>query len=91
MGLSFKQTTMVFKRNMMGCVKHVHKNTNVPLILKYFLDLLEKPIEMADYLFYPHNKITFRTFRISSTLIVKMLSVSSTDQDISNDITVWPF
>jgi hypothetical protein len=31
---------------------------------------LEKPLEIADYVFCPHNKTTSRTIRISGALIV---------------------
>ncbi len=36
------------------------------------LGSLEKPLDIADYVFYPHKKITSRTNRISGTIIVKI-------------------
>jgi hypothetical protein len=34
-----------------------------------FFDHSKKPLEMADYVLCPHEKITSRNFRISGTLL----------------------
>jgi hypothetical protein len=36
-----------------------------------FFDPLEEPLEIADYMFCPHKKITSRTIRNNGALIVK--------------------
>jgi hypothetical protein len=42
--------------------KIVQDNLKVKKVLA-----LEKPLEVADYVFFPHKKIASRTFRISGT------------------------
>jgi len=47
---------------------------------------LEKPLEIADYVFFPHKKITFRMIRNSAALIVKMGATEKFSWDLINKV-----
>jgi len=55
------------------CMREKHYNRRILGVFRGGLNLfdpLEKPLEITDYVFYQHKKITSRTIRISGALIV---------------------